>query len=228
MEFVMLTPLLLIVLMLTFQIALIVQAKFVVNYAAFCAARSAIVVIPTAVESSVTGKLDAENQINTNDPDSPKMHIIRRAAALACAGISPPLSSDIERNSFINPAPPGITALRVVTLFPSIVPGPSMPAQFLLRSPYALAASNTTVAVQAEKHSGSADQASYQLITTKVIYRYYLTVPIANWLFGTSFGFLSGYYIPIHEQYTLPSETDSIFPPGQQPPGANPLTEAYE
>src|SRR5687768_5085176 len=44
-QFVLLLPLLLSVLLLTFQTALIVHAKFVVNYAAFVAARSAIVML---------------------------------------------------------------------------------------------------------------------------------------------------------------------------------------
>src|SRR5262245_61100301 len=49
-EMTLLLPLLLALLLTILQVALLVQAKFVVNYAAFCAARSAIVAIPSKAQ----------------------------------------------------------------------------------------------------------------------------------------------------------------------------------
>src|SRR5262245_54530654 len=80
-EMVMLLPLLLALLLTILQVALIVQAKFVVNYAAFCAARTAIVAIPSKAQGA--GGTEERNRLNRNG-NSPKMTMIRRAAALPC------------------------------------------------------------------------------------------------------------------------------------------------
>jgi hypothetical protein len=220
MEFTLLTPLLLTVLLVIFQIVLIVQAKFIVNYAAFCAVRSAVVLLPaTIVASEDATKVDHFNQIHTDRPDFPKMRIIRRAAALACTAVSPPLFRSV--NTAILAAritPQWANAAYVAGLgavYPTFIDGMLMSAQLEARGAYALAPEVTSVQVAVEPHpSGNKEGTDYGLVTVRVVYRYYLTVPFANRLLGKSFGgwFFPAFYFPITEQYTLPSEMDPVFP----------------
>jgi hypothetical protein len=226
-EFVLLLPLLLCFLLLTLQLALIVHAKFVVNYAAFCAVRSAIVVYPDAIHSQITGKTEEANQIDVTDPESPKVRVIRRACALACIGISPPWTVKLAIATGSSPSATASAELAKVAyiLFPPMpnIPSFDISKQFLERAPYALNDRNTKVEIAIDRQSATGTaSASYSLVTAKVTYRYLLAVPFADRLFGKPFlgGGLFGrgaYYIPITEQYTLPSEDDPTFPDAQRP-----------
>jgi len=80
-EFVIVFPVLLLLVLLFIQTTLILTARHVVHYAAFCAARSAIVYIP--VEDGEYG-----------DDFVGKAH---QAAAIACIPISPKLSTPVEQ-----------------------------------------------------------------------------------------------------------------------------------
>ena len=224
-QFALLTPLLFALLLVIFQTALIVQAKLVVNYAAFCAARSAIVVIPSAVRAAISGRAENEGQIFPLDPASPKMNIIRRAGALACAGISPRWTLELalktgEQFSLSQAA----NLTSVGFLFPPLGltdQNPlAFPVDFASRSQYALTGANSAVQIAVQRHPGSADKASYQMVTVVLTYRYYLTVPFASRIFGTRYPgvlnrFNSAYYLPTREQYTLLAEDDFTFPPDQ-------------
>ena len=225
MEFVLLTPLLLTVLLVIFQLALIVQAKIVVNYAAFCAVRSAIVVLPSYVTSTVTNITEDYDEIYLDNPDSPKMHTIRRAAAIACTGISPPMEFNplLWAEIGILPNPTNAALMwSVAALFRGSIPGVSLD--------YA----NTMVKITLDDHpaeGGRFNATNYTLVTVRVTYRYFLTVPFAARLLGTAYWggwFNKTFYIPINEQYILPSETDHDFPDSELPPNPDYITERYE
>lgn len=232
-QFALLLPLLVSLLLVIFQTALIVQAKLVVNYAAFCAARSAITVIPAAIQAASTGVIEGEGQINTSNPSYPKMTIIRRAGALACAAISPPLSAGLALQVGV----PSLTALAQTTatllavrvLFPpaGLPPQSSAndPLDYATRAQYALAPNVTTAVVSTEVHSApDQDHSNYEMVTVTLNYKYFLTVPGANRIYGKPYLGIAGlfnlgnaYYLQASETYTLLAETDPTFPASQNP-----------
>lgn len=212
-QFILVFPILLILLLTILQIALIVQAKFVVNYAAFCAVRSAIVTIPARVTSDRI--LEEHNVINVNNPESPKVKIIQRAAALPIVGISPKWSPGIVARTGSSLDASALLPLANLVLF---VPGQNYLTQLLSRAPYAYDRKNTEV--QISSSGGSFTDGS--AITVKVTHRYFLTVPFADRLFGTSyfggsiFAINSSRYAEINEQYTLFNEGEPRYPESQK------------
>jgi hypothetical protein len=213
-EFMLAFPLLLALILTILQIALIIQAKIVVNYAAFCSVRTAIVTIPSKIRSQRSGRFEDYNVIATNDPESPKMEIIRRAAALPCTAVSPLLSGAFW--TFSGPNYEVIPALILVgAAFPATVDGKEVPLQLVQRGPYAYGRENTKVEVSGEG-GGFHD---HNLVTVKVTHRYYLAIPFANRLLGRSYpglGFFGGaYYITIAEEYSLLNEGEPLFPKDQ-------------
>ena len=214
-EFVLVLPALAVLLLMILQIALLVQAKFVVNYAAFCAARSAIAVIPDDV--SLSRPPESHNHLGRPDV-SEKVETIRRSAALPLTAISP------------LPGFTGATGLPVITnpepiadlvkLAPFDVGPRSMMAQVMLRAPYAYHPDNTAVKVLDVEGNEARDFRDHDWVTVKVSYRYYLAVPFAKRLFGTAYSgngilnmlFGTDYYYPIVEQYTLPVDGEPMLP----------------
>ena len=209
-ELVLVLPPLTVLLVMILQIALIVQAKFVVNYAAFCAARSAIVIIPDAV--SANGVNEGHNYL-ANPNRSEKLEIIHRAAALPLTAVSP-------MPSFSYPIITDPNSLgELFKLAPFDVGPRSMMAQVMLRAAYAYHPENTAVKVLTADGSESGAFREHDWVTVKVSYRYYLAVPFAKRLFGTTYsghwwsGFFGAeYYYPIVEQYTLPVDGEPILP----------------
>ena len=226
-QFVLLVPLLLMLLTTILQIAFVMQAKSTVNYAAFCAIRSAIVIIPTEMWSEKTGLPEGHNLVRMNDPDSAKLDAIHRAAALALTAISPMYGANVAAATGTVPDASLAAKLeKAVLLFPASVSGKDVSGQLLARAPYAYDKQNTRVEIGFKNSGENSGQQSiatfgdHELVTVRVTYRYYLAVPFANRLFGRPyFGSWwngSGYYIPISEQYTLPLEGERLCPPQQQ------------
>lgn len=211
-EFILVFPLLLALMLSILQLALLVQAKFVVNYAAFCAVRSAIVTIPARIRSG--RRLEERNVIDTRDPDSPKMKIIRRAAALPCTAISPVWRPGLVISTGTSGDLAAVAPLSRLTVF---APSFDYERQILSRAVYAYDHRNTTVGV-------TSDGKDHGPVTVKVTHRYYLTVPFANRIFGRNyfggwlviFGFRSAWYYPITEQYTLLNEGEPPYPDSQK------------
>lgn len=210
-EFVLVLPILAVMLLMILQIALIVQAKFVVNYAAFCAARSAIAVIPDEVSS--------EPRNNIGDPDwSTKTEIIQHSAALPLTSISPLPGFSFARGVPVLTNPAVIADL--VRLAPFDVTPRSMMGQVMLRAPYAYHEENTTIKVVTPQGTKGGSFRDHDWVTVQVQYRYYLAVPFAKKLFGTSYTgnpfwnllFGTDYYYPIVEQYTLPFDGEPMLP----------------
>lgn len=243
-EFALVLPLLLIILLLVLQIALLVQAKFVVNYAAFCAARSAVVTIPAKIFSERTGRYEKPNTLQLNSPLSPKMNIIRRAAALACVAVSPVLNPTVWRRTETSLADVSYagTFLRMGLLFPFVADGRLVPEELFKRASYAYDDENTKVEVIREGGQAGGSGGGrvivdgqvvntrtrglrdHELITVRVTFRYYLTAPGVNRMLGQpyrpglmGFFFGTGWYYPITEEYTLPLEGEPLFPPDQEP-----------
>ena len=225
-EFALVLPLLLTILLLVFQIALLVQAKFVVNYAAFCAARSAVVTIPAKIYSTHTGRYEKSNTLQLNSPVSPKMNIIRRAAALPVTAISPALAPRVWLTTGASPIDSSflVPLGQVMLLFPFYADGKYVSGELLTRASYAYDRQNTSVEVIREGSQQRRGFGDHELVTVRVTYRYYLTVPIASRLLGTPYrggilGFITGtgWYYPLTEQYTLPVEGEPLFPPDQEP-----------
>ncbi len=226
-EMTLLLPLLLALLLTILQVALIVQAKFVVNYAAFCAARSAIVAIPSKAQGS--GGVEERNRLNLRSDNSPKMAMIRRAAALPCVAISPVWSTGVMLATLAPPKPEVVVPMEeLALLFPASREGDNVSRQLVARAHYAFNTANTRVEIFGEGGDQSGSFGEQALVRTRVTFRYYLTVPFANRLFGTSyygikflngFGLLnqSGLYAPITEEYTLVNEGERPFPPKQDP-----------
>jgi TadE-like protein len=212
-EFVLVIPPLAVLLLMILQIALIVQAKFVVNYAAFCAARSAVVVIPDNL--SANRIVESRNQIGNPDT-SEKLETIHRAAALPLSAISPlkGFSAATGLPILTNPD----ATVELLKLIPFDVGSPSMVGQMMLRAPYAYHQENTVVKVLTLEGNEGGSFRDHDWVTVKVTYRYYLAVPFAKKLFGTSYSnnpisnFLFGtnYYYPITEQYTLPVDGEPM------------------
>lgn len=224
MEFALLLPLLLAILMVILQIALIVQAKFIVNYAAFCAIRSAIVTIPAKISGN--GDIEEPNEMDIGNADSPKMQILRRAAALPCVAISPNLSASLVLATGTGINSSVITQLpKVMVVSPPKDEGLNFLKALISRGHYAYNKENTKIEIQ--------PNASYQedgkfkdndLITVKLTYKYYLAIPFANRALGTAYSGLGGFgsffsrawYLPITEQYSLINEGEPVFPESQE------------
>jgi len=226
-EMVMLLPLLLALLLTILQVALIVQAKFVVNYAAFCAARAAIVAIPSKVQGA--GGVEQRNRLNLQNNNSPKMTMIRRAAALPCVSISPVWSPAILISTLAPPKPELLIPMaELALLFPASREDSNISQQLVLRAHYAFNPDNTRVEIFGEGENQKDSFGEQEMIRVRVTYRYYLTVPFANRLFGTLYygskllnelGLFnpSGLYAPITEEYTLVNEGERPFPANQDP-----------
>jgi len=93
-EFAMSFPIFLTVVLMLVQWVLILNARVVVNYAAFCAARSASVIIPV--------KYSEQEEVNQLDPANKagKIADIRTAAAIGCLPISPMMAKYVEGAGF--------------------------------------------------------------------------------------------------------------------------------
>jgi hypothetical protein len=226
-EFILLLPALLALLLMILQIALLAQAKFVVNYAAYSAARAASVVTSTRAESIRTGRIEDRNRINLNDSDSPKLAFIRHAAALPLVGISPLWSPEVFQATGAAPIPSLAVSMRqVAAIFPASAGETNLSEQLLARAHYAYNKDNVSVEIIQENGRRDGVFRDHEQITIRITFRYYLAVPFANRLFGKRYygGSLlntSGWYYPITEQYTVVNEGEPVFPQNQSPRGSD-------
>ncbi len=92
-----------------------------------------------------------------------------------------------------------------------------MVASLAQRTPYALSPENTRVTLSVRPVTGQ--RGDTLLVTVRVRYRYFMIIPFAGRLFGTSYpgsGFLGGYYYrEMERSYTLPVMADELFPESQ-------------
>ncbi len=101
-EFILIFPLQLFITLCIMQLSLLYTAKLVVNYAAFNAARAAIVVIPQTIDEEVSGQInlpqnpDSESSGDEEDNKLEKFKKIKRAAALSLMPICQGSKSFLE------------------------------------------------------------------------------------------------------------------------------------
>lgn len=219
-EFLLVLPLMLALLLVILQLALVIQAKIIVNYAAFCAVRSAIVVIPARVGSRTGNTLsERRNVIYSNSPErSTKMEVIRRAAAFPCLAISPEMSLNLAASTGTF----GDAYLDESLLTAKLAifsPNRDYVKQTVLRWGYAFDRQNTRIEVLNISGNRSSEFKDHGHVTVKVTHRYFLTVPFANRLFGTAYRgglFAPAFYLPVTEEYTLLNDGEPLFPESQK------------
>jgi hypothetical protein len=171
------------------------------------------VVIPDNVSANRT--VEPRNHIGNPDT-SEKLETIHRAAALPLSAISPLAGFSVETGLPVLTNPDAM--VQLLKLIPFDVGSPSMVGQMMLRAPYAYHRENTVVKVLTLEGNEGGSFQEHDWVTVKVTYRYYLAVPFAKKLFGTSYSdnpisnFLFGtnYYYPISEQYTLPVDGEPM------------------
>jgi hypothetical protein len=212
-EYVLLLPTMMMLLLLILQTALMIHAKFVVNYAAFCAVRSAIVWIPAEKDS------EGVNHIDNHDPSSSeKMKIIRRAAALAVTPISPRFTASLAESTGNQPGSDvdgdaEAAAERLQEFFPTDPSRPEVVTSFISRWAYAFDEENTTVEVLEHQDDGG-NFGDHDPVTVRVNHRFYLWVPFASRVLGPltggQFSGGDGYYTSLSEQYTLFNEGEPL------------------
>lgn len=202
-EFVLALSPFLVMVFTTIQLALLVNAQIVVDYAAYCAARSASV----WVAQSVRQPHDPANAIRP-ERRSQKWQTISSAAWLACTPISPPLSSvAIER---LGLAPQmGESELRQFLARP-LIPrtGPSEFARLgpvlVDRSLYAVY--NTEVTIGAADDPRRQTFGKTESLRVAVRHDYRLSVPGAAPVLGWALGRYSwawGFQVPLRSSYTM-------------------------
>jgi hypothetical protein len=174
-------PVLLITTLILMQLALMYQAKNVVTYAAFAAARAAIVWIPAEADS------EAKHQINIGGGD--KWDKIHQAAAMACVPISPRASVVLDGLPFI-----GDIIGDAFSVFSSMMSGFGLAGEYtdnaLQRYGYATFA--TEVTLYKATSSGFEEQTGNVTwgypgggdVGVKVRHRYYLPIPVVNRIIG--------------------------------------------
>ncbi len=171
-SFVLTVPVFIMVMMFIVQLSQVTIAKIVVEYAAFSAARSAIVWIPAALDE----QLETENRIGergfaaetSDDPGGPwevfevqdgsrKMQKIRHAAAVACMSISPSRNTGASLDE-------GEEILRAIqAVYPMVSPdsveNSKIPTR--LRNKLAWSMSNTRIKLQVHHKDAEPPLAMY-------------------------------------------------------------------
>jgi hypothetical protein len=164
---------LLIITLLTWQLAMMASAYLLVDYAAYCAARCAIVTIPEDRSSD-----DDEEGVNKikDATSSPKRDDIKDAAMIACypiAGFGSVGGGDIGTDIWR-------TAIdAIATVLP--VEGVAVEVER-----YAYLKEHTKVTFMEDVEPEDRPYAAGDLVHVKVEHRYQLRVPFANRIFGTS------------------------------------------
>lgn len=174
-------PVLLITTLILLQLALMYQAKNVVTYAAFAAARAAIVWIPAEAED------EGKHQITIDG--GAKWDKIHQAAAMACVPISPKASVVLDGLPFI-----GDIVADAFSVFSSMLSSLGLAGEYtdnaLQRYAYSTFATEVTLYKASE---GGFDEQSGTVtwaypnggdVGVRVRHRYYLPIPVVNRIIG--------------------------------------------
>ncbi len=205
-EFTLALPFFLMSVLTTVQIALMVNANLVVDYAAFAAARSASVWVPQDVGDEGT------NSIAAAGTNSEKWSRIRRAATIAVLPISPRMLG--FRFGLAQPPSPmqlDGPALAELAEKADVQPNRSIDyvrlgADMLNKWLYA---DNFTDVVLVDGGGNAQRQFSTGApLTARVTHKFEMAVPFAGPILGAAFGqrylgLFGGYYVPIAASYSL-------------------------
>lgn len=204
-EFALAFPFFLMMVLTTIQMALLINATLIVDYAAFCAARSAIVWVPQDTPGE-----DANTVANPQQTNSEKWTRIRRAATLACVPISP------RASSFIGVDLPsggdaiaigGIGDLARASGSDGGINYAKLSLDITDKWPYA--SLYTDVLLLGPDGNARTQFAPGSPVTARVTYRFYMNVPFAGSALGAALGrrfiadFFGAYYVPVTASYTL-------------------------
>ena len=184
-------PILLITTLILMQLALMFQARNVVTYAAFSAARAAIVWIPARVPLDENLPVtEASHELNMDG--GKKVEKIQQAAAMACVPISPKASTVLGGVPFIGDL---IAASSVAfTSLVSVFALPSSYAENGLQR-YAYSTFATEVTVYKATENGFIEQQGQSVwdyprdpadVGVRVRHRFYLSIPVVNRIIGDS------------------------------------------
>ncbi len=174
-------PVLLITTLILMQLALMYQARNVVTYAAFSAARAAIVWIPATAEG------EGKHQINIGG--GPKWDKIHQAAAMACVPISPRAGVVLDGLPFI-----GDIIADAFAVFSSMMASFGLAGEYTDNAlqRYAYSTFATEVKLYKATETGFEEQSgnitwSYPNggdVGVRVRHRYYLPIPVVNRIIG--------------------------------------------
>jgi hypothetical protein len=219
-EFAISFPVVLITTLILVQLALMYQAKNVVTYAAFAAARAAIVWIPAEAEG------EGKHEINIDGGD--KIDKIHQAAAMACVPIAPRASVVLDGMPFIGDVISQIFG-AMSSMLGSFGPAGQYVENGLQR--YAMSTFQTEVTLYKatvdgmEEQSGTAswDWPTDADLGVEVRHRYYLPIPVVNRFIGDPWSLMSlppffsidlpGRYTFIRAVAVLPLEGETGNPP---------------
>ncbi|MEE2827681.1 MAG: TadE/TadG family type IV pilus assembly protein [Myxococcota bacterium] len=211
-------PVLLITTLILMQMALMYQARNVVTYAAFSAARAAIVWVPAEAES------EGKHQINVGGGE--KWNKIQQAAAMACVPISPRAGLVLEGLPFV-----GDLIADAFSAFSSMISSLGLGADYtdaaLQRYAYSSYATEVTLYKATEfgfeVQSGEVqwDYPDGADVGVLVEHRYYLPIPLVNRYIGEEWSVFSlgpisvdlpGEYTIIRSTAFLPLEGETGSP----------------
>jgi len=224
-------PVLLITTLILMQLALMYQAKNVVTYAAFSAARAAIVWIPATADG------EGNHQLNIGGGD--KWDKITQAAAMACVPISPRASVVLDGLPFI-----GDIIGDAFSVFSSMMSSFGLAGEYTDNAlqRYGYASFATEVKIYKASSSGFDEQSGNITwaypnggdVGVRVRHRYYLPIPVVNRIIGDDWSIvdmgpffsldLPGEYTFIRAVAVLPLEGETG-KPGD--PWANPAIEGF-
>jgi len=203
-EFALALPVFLVSVLTAVQMALMVNGMLVVDYAAFCAARSAVVWVPQALPDEPANTI-ADPEQN----DSEKWRRIRGAATIACTPIAPRLSQFAF--GFLPRPPSNVSAAfqELATINSSNLSGViSLPLGRDALDKWLYSDLYTDVALLDGGGQPTAQFPADAPITARVTHRFYMNVPFAGQAIGTVFGdrfawIFGPYYVPLSASYTL-------------------------
>ncbi len=184
-------PILLITTLILMQLALMFQARNVVSYAAFSAARAAIVWIPARVPLDDNQPVTEEaNSINMDGGE--KLQKIQQAASMACIPISPKASNVLGGAPII-----GDMIANTAAAFTSLVAVLGLPSSYADNAlqRYAYSSFATEVVLYKATETGfieQSGQSSWEYpenpsdVAVRVRHRFYLAIPVVNRIIGDS------------------------------------------
>jgi hypothetical protein len=200
-------PVLLITTLILMQLALMFQARNVVTYAAFSAARAAIVWIPASIPTEDTHVIQIDG--------GTKIDKIQQAAAMACVPISPKASNVMGGVPFI-----GDLIASSSVAFTSLVSVLGLPSSYAENGlqRYAYSSFATKVFIYKATENGIGDGGGFESglstwtypenpadVAVLVEHNYYLSIPVVNRIIGdsaTSLDFGSGLGLSIPGRFT--------------------------
>jgi len=209
-EMVMVLPIFIFVILLFIQFILVANATMVMNYAAYNAARSAIVWWPDDTQCTADG-----NRPTRNTLDKCKKDRIRKAAVISLIGISPPPAAlgTVQNVLMLANDPSSVVlsqALNQVNGF--FVANDVDLGRVANKYLYANNEEFTKV-----EFPGGDTITDFGAVTVDVKYRFFLNMPLVGWVFGEPYSatglFLNGpYYAELKARMSLINEGEKIHP----------------